>query len=207
MIWHRMRLLANLDPNQLFKAATLFFISSNIIMLLFIAIFYFAPDNSILPIDKEITSLAAHLLPAILWFCNAICAVLLAFMWRKCHNCRNRFGRQIINALEKMGKGELGWKITLRRGNELSEVANSVSDAHKRLAQRIAEIQTKTREISEAEDFLFDSLGLNRSLRPQTLNALRKLKIGLNRLKSDIDRFHLSLLPEEKEHHNTPTLP
>jgi len=35
--------------------------------------------------------------------------------------------------MEKMSRGDLGWKITLRRGNELAEIADSVTRASESL--------------------------------------------------------------------------
>ena len=94
--------------------------------------------------------------------------------------------------MEKMGQGDLGWKIVLRRSDEMADVAQSISSASQSLAERIGRIKTRTRELTEVEDFLLDSIGSERPINNYTMNALRQLKICTSRLSADIDGFQLS---------------
>jgi methyl-accepting chemotaxis protein len=139
----------------------------------------------------------------IIWALNSLCTALLIVLRRKCQSCQQQAGKQIVTALDKMSKGDLDWKLTLHRNTELAEVADSVNKAQELLTQRISSLQLKTREISEVEDFLFDSIQCDKSFRPHTLKALRKLKICLSRLKLDVDDFELSLNSENKEYSKT----
>ena len=145
-------------------------------------------------------------MPITLWCFNIISIILLITLRQKCLRCQQDNGQQIITALDKMGKGDLDWKISLHRDTELAGVANSVNNAQKLLAQRISRLQWKTRELTEVEDFLIDSIECSHNYQPHTLKALRKLKICLNRLKSDVDDFQLSLIPKkpDRQKHTIP---
>jgi len=111
---------------------------------------------------------------------------------RKCRHCQSGPGKRITTALEKMGKGDLGWKITLRRHDNLSEVAMSVTRASESLADRIGKLQIQARQLIEVENFLIDSMEMERIYNPYTMKALRKLKICTNRLNANIEDFQVS---------------
>lgn len=101
-------------------------------------------------------------------------------------------GKRIATALQKMSKGDLGWKITLRRGDGMAEVAASVTHASESLADRINKIAVQVRHLAEIENFLIDTLEMEQIYNPYTVKALRKLKICTNRLNSSINDFHIS---------------
>jgi len=116
---------------------------------------------------------------------------IFLFIW-KCRNCRMGPGKRIATALQKMSRGDLGWKITLRRGDGMAEVAASVTHASESLADRINKLSIQVRQLTEIENFLIDSLETEQIYNPYTMKALRKLKICTNRLNAGINDFHIS---------------
>lgn len=117
---------------------------------------------------------------------------LLIFSACKCHNCVSGPVHRVIDAMGKMSRGDLGWKITLRKHDELSEMAASITKASCSLAERIGRLQTQARELTEVEDFILDAFEADRTKNPHILKGLRKLKITTSRLNSDIDSFQIS---------------
>lgn len=144
------------------------------------------------------TDLLAASLPFVLAGLNLLGAGLLLLLLRKCRCCRSGPGRRISAAMEKMGNGDLGWKIILRKGDELAPVADSVTNASRILADRIGKIQSEARELTALEEYLQDSIEGDHSFNPHTLKALRKLKICTTRLKTQVEDFQISIaLPKE----------
>lgn len=131
--------------------------------------------------------------PLVLAGMNLFGAGLLILLLRKCRYCQSGPARRISAAMEKMSKGDLGWKIILRKGDELAPVADSVTNASRSLADRIGRLQSDTRELSALEEFLQDSIEGDRTFNPHTLKALRKLKICTTRLKTGVEDFQLSM--------------
>ena len=187
MRFGRLHGILNLASHHFIKSGLLIFIYLN-------SLFSFA---TIALISAQIN--LSHFIPVTLWIFNVIGIFLLIVLRQKCHSCQQQAGKQIITALDKMSKGDLDWKLTLHRGTELSEVVSSVNKAQELLTRRISNLQMKTKEIAAVEDFLFDSIQCDGNFRPHTVKALRKLKICLNRLKSDVADFELSLDPGKEE--------
>jgi methyl-accepting chemotaxis protein len=118
---------------------------------------------------------------------------LISWLTWKCNYGRPGAGRRITTALQKMSQGDLGWKITLRRGDELADVADSVTQASASLADRIVKLQMQTRQLTEIENYLIDSVDTHH-IDPYTLKALRKLKICTSRLNADMEDFQISAI-------------
>ncbi len=117
---------------------------------------------------------------------------LLLYAVGKCHNCISGPVRRVIDAMGKMSRGDLGWKITLRKNDELSEMAASITNASCSLAERIGRLQTQARELNEVEDYIIDAVSVDRTDNRHLIKGLRKLKITTSRLNSDIDSFQIS---------------
>jgi methyl-accepting chemotaxis protein len=132
-------------------------------------------------------------LPLILAAMNLVGLGLLVLLLKKCRSCQSGPARRITAAMEKMSQGDVGWKITLRKGDELASVADSVSNASRSLADRIVRLQSDTRELSDLEEYVQDSIESDCGCNRQTLQALRRLKICTTRLKTEVDDFQVSL--------------
>lgn len=190
----RTRLIDSIEMGPPLRATAAAYLIASTICLAAATFIFFLQDSFVRAGSSSLFLLLTAACCALLWLLTLGGAVLVVMLLRRCHICRSGPGRRISTAMEKMSKGDLGWKITLRRSDELADVADSVSRASQLLADRIAKLQAQTRELSEVGDYLDDSLESNRAANPNMLKALRKLKICTNRLQSDIDDFHVSAM-------------
>jgi len=188
----RNRLMGSLESPGAIKTIALIYISATFALIAVTVVVYFAADVAF--IDNDDTPLGRWLFHApLVLSLAAIPGVALVFLLiRKCRRCQTDAGKRIAGALEKMGRGELGWKITLRRNEELVDVAESLTRASESLADRIGKLQIQARQLTEVESFLIDSIEADRLNNQYTLKALRKLKICTSRLNADMDDFHVS---------------
>lgn len=204
MLNRRMRPFTILESPGAIRVITTIYLSAGVILLA--SVIYFSS------ISESIATIGSSFLPSLVlkYFLPVLAIAYLSglltiyLLKRKCLRCVNICGQRITTAMEKMSKGDLGWKIVLRHGDEMADVAQSISSASQSLAERIGRIKVRTRELTEVEDFLLDSIGSDRSVNNYTMNALRQLKICTSRLSADIDGFQLSLITakpvsEEKE--------
>lgn len=199
----RMRPFDRLEMSRFVKIGATIYLSISLIILSMAVYMY--PQLRIPLADSSFggPGTMASVMPLVLWAFYFLGLGFIGLLIRKCHRCRPGQGERIAAALDKMGKGDLGWKITLRRGDELAEVADSISRASQSLADRVAGLKSKAEELSGVEEFLLDSIDANEAINPYTLKALRKLKICTNRLISDMDDFQVSTVirpPAEPKH-------
>ncbi|MDD4052562.1 MAG: hypothetical protein PHR28_11780 [candidate division Zixibacteria bacterium] len=131
--------------------------------------------------------------PLMLAVMNLFGLGIMVLLLRKCRYCQSGPARRIAAAMEKLSKGDVGWKITLRKGDELAPVADSVSNASRSLADRIVRLQSDTRELSDLEEYVQDSIESDDGCNRQTLKALRRLRICTTRLKTEVEDFQVSL--------------
>ncbi len=194
----RIRAFANLESGQVLKTGTVIYLSISLVSLVAAATIYLKiAMNSDQNSNSLFISVLAFLPPA-LWILNLLGLGIIFLLVRKCHHCRLGTGKRISSALDKLGRGDLGWRITLRHGDELADLAYSVTRASQSLANRIGKLQAQTRELAEVEDYLLETLEGDPVFKPYTIKALRKLKITINRLKSDVEDFQVSSLPLPK---------
>jgi methyl-accepting chemotaxis protein len=194
----RIRPFANLESGQALKAGVVIYLSISVVSLVAAATIYL---NLTMISDQNSNSLfisVLEFLPPALWILHLPGLGIIFLLARKCHHCRLGAGKRISSALDKLGRGDLGWRITLRRGDELADLADYVTRASQSLADRIGKIQAQTRELAEVEDYLLETLEGDSAFKPYTIKALRKLKITINRLKSDVEDFQVSSLPLPK---------
>jgi len=193
------RLLEAFETGSVLRiGSTVYLIICSVVIL---AVSIFIPLH-ITSSDKASNSFSAifdSLTPIVLIILNIVALGFILLLRRKCNHCRTGPAQRILTAVDKMRKGDLGWKLTLRGGDELYNVADSISQASMTLGDRISRLQVRTKELSAVEDFLIDSIETNRNLNPHTLKALRNLKICTNRLKSDVDDFHVSSLANSNQ--------
>lgn len=187
----RMRLTLRQISGPALKVAIVAYLAASPALIILVSIVYFGtPTDSPAPTSVFAFTLAHA--PVILGATQLLGIALIIILTRKCRDCRVGQGQRITSALDKMGKGDLGWKVTLRRGDELAEVAESVTRASESLADRIGKLQLQTRQLTEVESFLLDSLDADRAYNPYTIKALRKLKICTSRLHSGMEDFQIS---------------
>lgn len=193
---HRqLRHAENLGSGRTFRiiAVTYLAVSSLVLLMIlaiFIGIFRLTEDDT----GQSAVRMPAWAIPAT-WVTQLVGVVVVSALLRQCAGCRQGPAKRITTAMEKMGKGDLGWKITLRRGDELAEIADSVTRASESLAERIGRLQTQTRQLTEVENYLIDSIEADRVGNPNTLKTLRRLKICTHRLCSDMEDFQVSAAP------------
>jgi len=194
MNFRRMRPLSWLESSQSLKTSAAIYIIVSLIVSVVSIIAFLKFDTSTL--NTQGSQLRAFLVytPLVLLSLHILGIGLIFLLARRCHRCASGPMKRISAAMEKMGKGDLGWKITLRRKDELADVAASITDASQSLARRINRIQIRTRQLSEVEDYIIDTLSSTAPLNPYMLKALRKLKITTSRLNSDIDEFQVSVM-------------
>jgi methyl-accepting chemotaxis protein len=196
----RTRVIDRIESGPLLQIAGAAYLTASAISLVASGLLYLLRNSAALtglPTPSPLLTAASS---ALLWLLTLGGAALVALLMRRCHICRSGPAKRITTAMEKMSKGDLGWKITLRRSDELAAVADSVSRASQSLADRMAKLQSQARELSDIEDYLHDSVEGDRGSNLYTIKALRKLKICTNRLRSDIDDFHISaLLPQAND--------
>lgn len=198
MVNRRHWVLKGATSDRLIRAAAGVYIALALCMSCGIAALFVMTDfNAVQRPHSFFASLLTYA-PIILALFLILGAGLICLLIRNCRLCRMGPGKRIATALEKMSKGDLGWKITLRRGDGLAEVASSVSQASESLADRVNKISIQVRQLTEIENFLIDSLETEQIYNPYTMKALRKLKICTSRLNANIDEFHLSSMPTGK---------
>jgi len=188
----RMRALKNLEaPGKIRIIALIFQIVSLTLILITAAAFWLVAESQI---PDTFWSRLLDYAPLYLGIMLLGSLALIAVLAWKCRQCRSRAGGRIVTALTKMSQGDLGWKLTLHRGEELAGVADSASKASACLADRINKLRLQTRQLTEVENYLIDSLEAEQITNPYTLKALRKLKICTSRLSSRMEEFHISTL-------------
>ncbi|MEZ5360059.1 MAG: hypothetical protein R3F48_14680 [Candidatus Zixiibacteriota bacterium] len=192
----RKRPFAEMETRQWLKAGSIVYISLSLVILVFSAILYLYTDNSRPTQPGTFFSIVNSTLPAILWIGYLAGLGFLIMTMRKCVGCILGPGKRLTSAMEKLGRGDVGWKLTLRRGDEMADVAESVSKASRALADRISKMQSEVKGIMEVEDYLIDSIAITHGSNPFLLKALRKLKISTTRLKTDINDFQVSATDE-----------
>jgi methyl-accepting chemotaxis protein len=194
-----MRPFAYLESGPAVRAAAIAYVFISLALLSFASFTFFSIDKQIISgWDSTSVQIMAYAIPA-LWIFHLVGMGFVYLLVRKCRHCRMGPATRINAAIEKMSKGDLGWKITLRRGDELAEVADSISTASSALAERVGKIQGQTRELVEIEEYMLDSLVGEQHFNPNFLRALRKLKICTNRLSTNIEEFQLSSVKPAKQ--------
>lgn len=182
----------NLESGRALRISTLIYLAVSPVLLCLALIAYFSFDRPTPDIMGSFWAAVHEHAPLFLGLSYLLGMGLIGLLTWKCRYCRSGPGRRITTALEKMGRGDLGWKITLRRGDELADMADSVTRASESLADRINKLQLQARQLTEIENYLIDSVDTDRISNPYTLKALRKLKICTSRLNANIDDFHVS---------------
>ncbi len=189
----RMRPIAEMDSGTWLKTGNKVYLAASLTILTATAILFIFSDLQSLKKSGSFFAFIIDYTPILLWISCLLGMGLLFLTNNKCAECILGPGKRLTSAMEKMGKGDLGWKLTLRRGDEMREVADSVSKASQALAERIGKMQSEIRGIAEVEEYLIDSVSAARSPNPYFMKALRKLKISTTRLKTDINDFHVSI--------------
>lgn len=190
----RLRLLDNMESTPYIRIGALVYLFFSLVTTVTMSLIWLSADHTG---DFAVVSWMRHLttaVPPLAIGLNLLAGAFIAVLLCKCRRCQSGPGQRIAAAMEKMGKGDVGWKIVLRKGDELAPVANSVSRASQSLADRIVRLQSETRQLAEIEDLLQDSLAGNRTVSPHTLKALRRLKICTSRIKAEMEDFQVSVL-------------
>lgn len=189
----RMRPFKNLETGRAIRVTIIVYFITGPILLFFTLMAYWGVGTAATGVTGMIfTALKNHAPISLGMVCLAGAGLILLLNW-KCSHCRSGPGKRISTALEKMSHGDLGWKITLRRGDELAGVADSVTRASESLADRISKMQMQTRQLTEVENYLIDLLDTG-GTDPYTLKALRKLKICTSRLNANMQDFQVSAI-------------
>jgi len=174
------------------RAGTYVYAGGSLIIVLYILFNYVA---STLTQSAPTAAQAVFLSQKCIWIMTgwiALSLPLTALMVRKCHFCRSQGADKINAVLKEMELGHLGWKLTLSRGQELEELAQSVSSVNTKFAERLEKIHDRSQDLFEIEDYLVDAIKSDGRMRPATMKALRKLKIYTSRLKADIEDFDIT---------------
>jgi methyl-accepting chemotaxis protein len=188
----RKKVIVSLEAGSVIKIAVIVYASLASVFIVGTIILLIVVERGVVDSKPPFAiSLLEYLLP-VLAFMLLAGAGLTILLMQKCRRCHLGPGQRIMTALDKMGKGDLGWKITLRRSDGLSEVAASITKASESLADRIGKLQIQARQLIEVENFLIDSMETERIYNPYTLKALRKLKICTSRLSANIEDFQVS---------------
>jgi methyl-accepting chemotaxis protein len=193
----RKRAFKNLESGRILRIASIVYLSLSPILLSFTTIAYLNTERVAPEVSNSIFAFAISHMPLIIGVAYLAGLGLVVTLNWKCQRCRLGPGLRITTALKKMSRGDLGWRITLRRGDELADVAASVSRASESLADRIGKLQIQARQLTEVENYLIDSMGADRISNPYTIKALRKLKICTSRLNSSIEDFQISAIPAD----------
>ncbi len=190
----RLRLLDNMESAPLVRIGALMYLFFSLITTVIMSVIWLTADHTG---DFAVVSWMRYLttaVPPLAIGLNLLGGAFIFLLVSKCRRCQSGPGQRITAAMEKMGKGDVGWKIVLRNGDELAPVANSVSRASQSLADRIVRLQSETRQLVEIEDLLQDSLAGDRTVSQHTLKALRRLKICTSRIKAEMEDFQVSVL-------------
>ncbi|MCP4569503.1 MAG: hypothetical protein GY841_18155 [FCB group bacterium] len=191
---HRPQSLPRLDMSHAVKLGAVLYLSINLVVILAAIITYSYIQINPPTGSGSVLKSSVDFMPVVIWMGNIIGMGLIYLLIRHCRQCRSGQGRRISTALDKLSHGDLGWKITLRRGDELAEVADSVTLASKSLGERVAGLQAKAKELAGVEEYLLDSIDTGGGIDPYTLKALRKMKICTSRLLADMEEFQVSSL-------------
>jgi methyl-accepting chemotaxis protein len=190
----RVRLGHRLQAGTAITVAGVCYLAAGIALLVLFAVSWIfaavSPSGQVAPFFNFFRSHAVIPFAAV----TVIGLIAVAVLLFKCRQCRIGPVKRISSAMEKMSQGDLGWKITLRRGDELAEIADSVTRASCSLADRIGKLQTHTRELTEVENYLIDTVETDRVANPHLMKALRRMKICTHRLHCDIEDFQLSTI-------------
>ncbi len=177
------------------KTAAWIYVAISLGLLITAAVFRLGVHPPMSPSPPHIIGTISAILSPVLWIVHLLGAGFVLLLLLRCTDCMSQQGHHIAGVIDRIGKGDLGAKITLHRGAEWTEVADSVLRANDSLRDRIGQLQSQTRELSAAEEFLIDAIELSGPVSRPTLKALRKLKIGLNRLQSSVDDFEIGATP------------
>ncbi|MFH1700159.1 MAG: hypothetical protein ABIE07_06190 [Candidatus Zixiibacteriota bacterium] len=189
----RMRSKITFDISKWLKPISLTYLAIAMIFILITPFIYLNQSDSGLNKSGSFFDFAASIIPAIAGIIILFGSILLFLTIRKCTHCIMGPGKQLSTAIDKISKGDFGWKLTLRRGTELADVADSVTQASQSLADRIGKLQSQMKGLNEIEEFLIDSIGSTQDINPYFVKALRTLKICTNRLNADISEFQISM--------------
>lgn len=189
----RMRPSRVMETATLLRHGSFVYLAVSFLILTVTAIVYLTIDFAGRTHSGSFFDYLRDALPFLIWGLHLVGLGLLFLALRKCRACLLGPGKQLTEAMQKMSKGDLGWKLTLRRNDELADVADSVSNASRSLAERIGKIQSQVKGLAEVEGYLLDSFDTTRDINPYFIKALRKMSICTNRLHADIDEFQISL--------------
>ncbi|MCK5126903.1 MAG: hypothetical protein KAR42_11665 [candidate division Zixibacteria bacterium] len=192
----RMRPFANMETGTWLKTGSIVYLSMSLILLVITAVIYLNIDSTSLTSSGSFFTSAITIIPIIMWVGYLAGLIFMVLTMRKCTGCILGPGKRLTSAMDKMSRGDLGWRLTLRRGDEMMEVADSVSKASQSLAGRISKMQSEIKGLTEVEEYLIDSVAGSHHANPYFMKALRKLKISTNRLHADINDFQISLVEE-----------
>lgn len=181
------------DIGKWLKPISLTYLAIALMFILITPFIYLNQNNSSLNKSGSFFDLAAGIYPIAAGIILLAGSILLILTIRKCTHCVLGPGKRLSTAINKMSKGDFGWKLTLRRGDELAEVADSVTQASQSLADRIGKLQSGMKGLTEIEEYLIDSVGSTQDLNPYVIKALRKMKICTSRLNADLDEFQISM--------------
>ena len=186
---------AKLQAAEVLKIGTIAYLSLSLVILVLSVAFYLKNDFGLVESSNALLPPVTSWLPPVLWALNLLGFGLIFVLLKKCRHCQSGPAKRISVALDKMGKGDLGWKLILRQGDELAPLADSISHASQALADRVVRLQADTRELSEIENFLIDSIQGQYRPAPHTMKALRRLQICTSRLQSEMDDFQIPAAP------------
>ena len=189
----RLKLPDSLQSGPHIKISALIYLPVALLTAFASAGIWFQTDGVIDGEPETLAEIIVVNLPLMLAGMNLFGLGLMVLLLRKCRYCQSGPARRIAAAMEKLSKGDVGWKITLRKGDELAPVADSVSNASRSLADRIVRLQSNTRELSDLEEYVQDSIESDQGYNRQTLQALRRLRICTTRLKTEVEDFQVSL--------------
>lgn len=189
---HRTGFIDSWEQSGRFKRACAAYLISSAMLLILSAGAYLVSRFSSLTSSGFFFNWVLPYLTVCLWAFLTAGTIILFILRKKCRECLAGPGERITSAMKKMSHGDLGWKLILRRGDELAEVADSVSDASRSLAHRIGLMQSQVKGIAEIENYLIDTIGADRLINPGVVTALRQLKINTSRLQANLHDFQIS---------------
>jgi methyl-accepting chemotaxis protein len=189
----RVRSKITFDIGKWLKPISLTYLVIAMMFIFITPLLYLNQNSSGLKNSGSFFDLAAGIFPAVAGIIILTGSILLILTIRKYTYCIMEPGKRLSTAINKMSKGDFGWKLTLRRGDELADVADSVTQASQSLADRIGKLQSGMKGLTEIEKYLIDSVGSTQDINPYFVKALRKMKICTNRLNADLNEFQISM--------------